>query len=112
MQTISAAQLRALGNHVTILDVGRRQGPTEIGGALRYSPDELLNAKHLVLPLPTHLPVVIYGSGNGELRMTAIAARLEDELGLSVSILEGGVEAWRAVAGPEQEASLEQPVPH
>jgi hypothetical protein len=110
MDTITAPQLRALGGKVTILNVGRHQGSREISGAIRYRPDDLLNVDRLALPLPSDLPVVIYGAGNNELRTHAIAARLEEE-GYAVSFLESGLDGWREIGGEDQEATLEQLVP-
>ncbi len=105
-------QLRALGpNGATIINVGNHAGKSEIRGAIRYRPHDLLTPDHLALPIATELPVVLYdehGKGDDTAR---IAERLERDGFADVRILQGGFSAWEHADGETQEASMEQIVP-
>jgi 3-mercaptopyruvate sulfurtransferase SseA len=110
--SISIDELRSLGpNGATIIDVGKHAGRTEIRGAIRYRPDDLLIAEHLALPIATDLPVVLYDEkGEGD-KLEAIAEKLRASGYHDVRTLNGGFAAYTASGEPTQEASMEQVVP-
>ena len=109
---ITVDELRALGSGAaTILNVGKHQGRSEIRGAVRYRPHDLLTPDHLALPIAPDRPVVLYDEhGDGD-PAGRIAEKLQADGFADVRILQGGFEAWERAAGPTQEPSLEQAVP-
>lgn len=108
---ITVDELRTLARSgATILNVGKRAGRSEIRGAVRYRPHDLLTPEHLALPIGHKNPVVLYDEkGNGDLT-GQIAERLRNE-GYDVRTLAGGFTAWEQAGGETQEPSLEQVVP-
>ena len=104
--------LRALvDSGAAILNVGRHQGASEIRGAVRYRPHDLLEPEQLMLPLAPDRPVVLYDErGDGDLT-NQVAARLRAEGFADVRVLGGGFAAWERAGGPTQEPSMEQVVP-
>ena len=110
--TISIDELQALGpNGATIINAGAHAGAKEIHGAIRYRPDDLLTASHLVLPIATDRPVVLYDEhGNGK-HLGEIAEKLRANGYPDVRVLVGGFEAASHAGAPTQAASTEQIVP-
>ncbi len=109
---ITVDELRALGeNGATIINVGEHQGSSEIRGAIRYRPHDLLSPEHLALPIAPDRPVVLYDEDGREHLTTQIAERLKREGFADVRILEGGLREWIRSGGPTQEPSFEQVVP-
>jgi 3-mercaptopyruvate sulfurtransferase SseA len=109
---ITVEELRALaGTGATILNVGKHQGRSEIRGAVRYRPHDLLTPEHLAIPIAPDKPVVLYDEkGDGDLT-GQIAEKLAQDGFADVRTLQGGFAAWEAAGGETQEASLEQVVP-
>jgi 3-mercaptopyruvate sulfurtransferase SseA len=105
-------ELRALNEQgATIINVGKHAGASEIRGAMRYLPHDLLGAEHLALPIAPDRPVVLYDEdGHGDLT-EQIAEKLRGNGFSDVRILDGGFRAWERSSGPTQEPSLEQVVP-
>jgi 3-mercaptopyruvate sulfurtransferase SseA len=110
--TISIDELQALGpNGATIINAGKHAGSKEIRGSIRYRPEDLLTASHLVLPIATDRPVVLYdGHGSGQ-HLAEIADKLRANGYPDVRILDGGFEAASIAETPIQAASTEQIVP-
>lgn len=110
--TISIDELRALGeNGATVINAGKHAGSQEIRGSIRYRPDDLLTASHLVLPIATDRPVVLYDEHGHAERLAEIADKLRANGHVDVRILAGGFAAYAAANGPTQAASTEQAVP-
>jgi 3-mercaptopyruvate sulfurtransferase SseA len=105
-------ELRALAESgATILNVGKHQGRSEIRGAVRYRPHDLLTPDRLAIPIAADKPVVLYDEkGDGDLA-EQIADRLRANGFTDVRMLKGGFAAWEAAGGETQEPSLEQVVP-
>ena len=95
-------ELRALADAgATILNVGARGGRSEIRGAVRYRPHDLLTPEHLAIPIALDKPVVLYDeNGDGDLT-GQIAEKLRAN----------GFAAWERAGGAIQESSIEQVVP-
>lgn len=91
------------------LDVRSRRGRTQIRGALRYDPKELLSQERLALPLPHDGKIVVYADDDS--RAEEIASRLAEQGYHGVAILAGGFEAYEAAGLPTEEATQEQPIP-
>lgn len=91
------------------LDVRSRRGRTQIRGALRYDPKDLMSQERLALPLPHDGKIVVYGDDDA--RAEAIAERLEEQGYHNVAVLAGGFEAYEECGFPVEEATQEQPVP-
>lgn len=91
------------------LDVRSKRGRTQIRGALRYDPKELLKQERLALPLPHDGKIVVYGDDDA--RAEEIAERLEEQGYHNVAVLAGGFEAYEEAGFPTEEATQEQPVP-
>ncbi len=109
---MTVAELIALGpNGATIVNVGKHAGSREIHGAVRYRPDDLLTADHLLLPLPTNLPIVLYDERGSDKHIADIAGKLQANGFTDVFILDGGFAAYDATGEPTQEGSTEQVVP-
>lgn len=110
--TISIDELQALGpNGATIINAGAHRGSKEIRGAIRYRPDDLLTASHLVLPIATDRPVVLYDEHGSDKHLGEIAEKLRATGYADVRILDGGFTAASDAHAPTQEASTEQIVP-
>lgn len=111
MQT-TVDELRALAaSGATILNVGKHQGHSEIRGAVRYRPDDLLAPGRLAIPVAPDKPVVLYDD-KGDADLTdRVARRLAENGFTDVRVLGGGLAAWEAADGETQEPSLEQIVP-
>jgi rhodanese-related sulfurtransferase len=108
---ISVDELRALGdNGATIINVGHHAGHSEIRGAIRYRPHDLLVPDHLALPIAPELPVVLYDEDGSGHDTGKIAEKFTAD-GFDVKTLVGGYAAWEAAGGATQEASMEQVVP-
>lgn len=109
---ITVEELRALADSgAAILDVGKHQGRSEIRGAVRYRPHDLLTPDHLAIPIAPDKPVVLYDeNGNGDLT-AQIAVKLAGNGFTDVRILKGGYAAWEQAGGATQEPSMEQIVP-
>jgi rhodanese-related sulfurtransferase len=95
----------------TIINAGKHAGSTEIRGAVRYRPDDLLTKSHIVLPLATDRPVVLYAERGDDDQLEAIATKLRASGFADVRVLAGGFAAYAATGEPTQEASTEQLVP-
>jgi 3-mercaptopyruvate sulfurtransferase SseA len=109
---ISLDDLRSLGpNGATIVNAGQHAGSSEIRGAIRYRPDDLLTATHLVLPIATDRPVVLYDEDGRGRRTAELADKLVANGYPDVRILDGGFAAYVAANEPTQEPSAEQVVP-
>lgn len=111
MSTTAAALQALLPAKATIINVGKHQGASEIRGAIRYRPSDLLTPATLALPIPPELPVVLYDEDGGAELTAQIAEKMRADGFPNVSILEGGFKAWEAAGGPVQEATVEQIVP-
>ena len=110
--TISIAELQALGpDGATIINAGTHAGSKEIRGSIRYRPEDLLTASHLVLPIATARPVVLYDEHGSGKHLGEIAEKLRANGFPDVRILDGGFEAANVAEAPLQEASTEQIVP-
>ena len=96
---------------VTIIDVAKHVGSTEIRGAIRYRPDDLLRATHLTLPIATDRPLVLYDARGDDERLAELAAKFRANGYPDVRILTGVFAAYEALGGPTQEASTEQIIP-
>jgi 3-mercaptopyruvate sulfurtransferase SseA len=109
---ISVDELRALQNTAaTILNVGKHGGRSEIRGAVRYRPHDLLTPERLAIPVAPDAPVILYDEhGSGDLT-AQIAEKLQANGFASVRTLAGGFAAWEAAGGETQEPSIEQVVP-
>jgi 3-mercaptopyruvate sulfurtransferase SseA len=109
---ITVDELRALENTgATILNVGKHQGRSEIRGAVRYRPHDLLTPERLAIPIAPDKPVILYDEkGDGDLT-TQIAGKLAQNGFGDVRTLQGGFAAWESASGDTQEASMEQVVP-
>jgi len=107
----SVDELRELGPQVTVINVGRHAGSSEIRGAIRYRPDDLLTPEHLALPLPHDRPIVLYGENADDARVDEIAEKMRSSGYQDVRTLEGGFSAYKAADLPTQESSMEQVVP-
>ena len=105
-------ELRALADAgATILNVGARGGRSEIRGAVRYRPHDLLTPEHLGIPIALDKPVVLYDeNGDGDLT-GQIAEKLRANGFADVRVLQGGFAAWERAGGAIQESSIEQVVP-
>ena len=109
---MTVAELISRGpNGATIINVGKHAGSREIRGAVRYRPDDLLTADHLVLPLPTELPIVLYDEHGTNKHLDEIADKLRTAGFADVYTLDGGFAAYEAAGEPTQEGSTEQVVP-
>jgi 3-mercaptopyruvate sulfurtransferase SseA len=109
---ISIDDLVALGeNGATVINAGKHAGAREIRGAVRYRPDDLLTASHLVLPIATDRPVVLYDEHGSAKPLEEIAEKLRANGYPDVRILEGGFAAYEAANAPTQEGSAEQAIP-
>jgi rhodanese-related sulfurtransferase len=109
---LTVDQLRELGeNGATVINAGAHAGSQEIRGAIRYRPSDLLAASHLVLPLPTDRPIVLYDEHGNSERLAEIAEKLRASGFADVFTLVGGFAAYKAADDPLQEATLEQVVP-
>jgi 3-mercaptopyruvate sulfurtransferase SseA len=109
---ITVDELLALGeNGATVINVSKHAGSKEIRGSIRYRPSDLLTADHLVLPIATELPLVLYTEAGDTLDTFAIAQNLTESGYPSARILEGGFKAYEAAGAPTQETSMEQIVP-
>ena len=105
-------ELVALGeNGATVINAGKHAGSREIRGAIRYRPDDLLSAARLVLPLATHLPIVLYDESGSGKQLDEIAEKLRTSGYSDIHILEGGFAAYAARNEATQEASTEQVIP-
>ena len=110
--SITVDELTALGDSAaTVINLGKHAGSSEIRGAIRYRPDDLRTADHLVLPLPTDRPIVLYDERGTNKDLPELADKLKANGYPDVRILEGGFAAYTKAGGPTQEASTEQVVP-
>lgn len=109
---ISLEELLSLGTTgATVINAGKHAGSTEIRGAVRYRPDDLLTASHLVLPIAGDRPIVLYNERGDGTQLDEIAEKLRANGFADVRVLDGGFAAYAKSGEPTQESSMEQIVP-
>ena len=109
--SISAGEVLNHDPHTTIINAGKHAGKREIRGAIRYRPDDLLEAEHLVLPLEHDRRVILYAEHGSDETLFQIADKMRADGFTDVRVLEGTLAAYEQAGGETQEASMEQVVP-
>jgi rhodanese-related sulfurtransferase len=107
----SADELLAHDPHTTIINAGHSAGAREILGAIRYSPDELLHAERLALPIAHEDRIILYAEHGSDDTLERIADRLRADGFADVRVYEGTLAAYEQAGGETQEPSMQQIVP-
>jgi hypothetical protein len=111
MATITVDQLMTRNAKTTVINAGDRQGSSEVAGAVRYRPHDLLETEHLALPVDREQTVILYAEHGPTGQLREIADKLRRDGFPDVRIAEITLEDYRRAGGPTQEPSLEQAVP-
>jgi len=94
--------------NIEVIDVRRHASKTQIRGALRYDPRELLKVDHPVLPVERDRTIAVYG--DSEQTVKEVVEHLRDD-GYHAAVLVGGIEEWTKRGLPTEELTQEQPIP-
>ena len=109
--SITAGELLRHDPSTTIINAGKGAGKREIAGAIRYSPNELLNAEHLALPIAHDARVILYAEHGNDETLVRIAEKMRADGFTDVRVYEGTLAAYEQAGGETQEASMQQVIP-
>jgi len=109
--SITAGEILAHDPRATIINAGRGAGKREMRGAIRYSPHELLEAEHLVLPIAREDRVILYAEHGHDETLARIAEKLRADGYTDVRVYEGTLAAYEQAGGETQAPSMQQIIP-
>lgn len=110
---ISATEVIRLmheGERPLILDVRRHPDDTHIKGSRRIDPQDLLEADHVVLPVPHDRLIITYCTCPRETTSAKVALRLRDAGYLNAYPLLNGYEAWERLGFPTEPRTAQRPL--
>jgi rhodanese-related sulfurtransferase len=98
------------GERVYLLDVRRCPNEMHIKGSLRFEPEEMLSAEHVILPIPKDTLVVTFCSWCNEATSERVALKLRQMGYENVHALKGGFDAWREAKLPLDSRQSQQTI--
>ena len=107
----TASDILTLTPGATIINAGKHSGKREIAGAIRYDPKELLEAKHLALPIAHERPVILYAEHGSDDQLRKIAERFRADGFTDVRVYDGTLADYEKAGGATQESSTQQIIP-
>lgn len=110
MTTISLDELLHPADRATIINAGDHQGHREIRGAVRYRPQDLLEAEHLVLPIAHDQAVILYAEHGPTPKLGEIAEKMAHQGFADVRVANTSLADYESRGGETQEPSIEQVV--
>lgn len=110
MTTISVDELLHPARKATIINAGDHQGRREIRGAVRYRPQDLLEADHLMLPIAHDEAVILYAEHGPTPKLGEIADKLAHQGFSDVRVADTNLADYETRGGATQEPSIEQAV--
>jgi rhodanese-related sulfurtransferase len=107
----TASDILTLPRGATIINAGKHPGKREIAGAIRYDPKQLLEAKHLALPIAHDGAVILYGEHGSDDQLRKIAEKFRADGFTNVRVYDGTLADYEKAGGATQESSNQQIIP-